>query len=78
MKRLMQKSINSILASDATLLLCESSGEVSTVHNNPVCITINTNAILRTTYVQAKECSHQRACEKCQTKLTFFVNLTPP
>ena len=42
------------LASDATLLLSESSGEVSTLHNKPVCITININAILRMTYMQLK------------------------
>ena len=53
MKQLMQKkknkgkSNNSTLASDATLLLSESSGEVSKLHNNPVCITININGILR-------------------------------
>ena len=48
------KNINSTLASDATLLLSESSGEVCTLHNNPVCITININDILRMTYMQLK------------------------
>ena len=73
----MQKSINCTFASDATLLLSESS-EVSIFHNYTVCISININTILRMINMQLKNAHIMGHVKNTnQLLLTLFVNITP-